>query len=250
MDRLQKFLAHAGIASRRAAERMIEEGRVTVNGSVVRTQGCRVDPARDSIKVDGKRVAAPRSGHIYLVLNKPRGYVTTMSDPEGRPTVADLIRKIRHGVVPVGRLDLNSEGLLLLTNDGDLARDLMHPSSGVPKSYSVKVRGEPTPATLGRLRGGVRVDGRVTRPTEIRIERRGGNAWLRVTVVEGRNHIVKRLLEAVGHPVVKLKRIRYGSLRLGRLPSGSIRPLTPAELSALRLESGSSRGRRRRPGST
>jgi 23S rRNA pseudouridine2605 synthase len=237
MERLQKALARAGVASRRAAERLIDEGRVTVNGSIVRTQGVRVDPARDAIKVDGKRVPAPAKGRTYLMLNKPRGYVTTLSDPQGRPTIADLVRDARSvhtRVVPVGRLDFNSEGLLILTDDGDLAFDLMHPASGVPKTYAVKVRGEPNPATLRRLRAGITLDGKPARPTHVRIARKGANARLEVTVVEGRKHLVRRLLAAVGHPVSRLKRVRYGPLDLGQLAAGEVRPLIGPEIVKLR----------------
>jgi len=237
MERLQKALARCGIASRRAAERLIDEGRVTVNGSVVRTQGVRVDPAHDAIKVDGRRVPPPAKVRTYLMLNKPRGYVTTLSDPQGRPTVADLVRDARsvHGrVVPVGRLDFNSEGLLILTDDGDLAFDLMHPANGVPKTYAVKVRGEPAPPTLRRLLAGITLDGKPARPTQVRITRRGANARLEVTVVEGRKHLVRRLLAAVGHPVSRLKRVRYGPLTLGPLAAGEVRPLLGSEIVSLR----------------
>ncbi len=234
MDRLHKVLAHAGIASRRSAERLIAQGRVTVNGRIVRVQGERVDPARDSIKVDGKSVPARASTRTHLMLHKPRGYITSLSDPQGRPTVADLIRGVRPRVVPVGRLDFNSEGLLILTDDGELARDLMRPASAVPKVYSVKVRGEPDAKALKRLGQGVVLDGRTARSTAVRIVRRGPNAWLEITVVEGRKHVVRRLLQAVGHPVVKLRRVGYGPLRLGQLPAGDLRPLSRGEVSRLR----------------
>ena len=238
-ERLQKVLARHGVASRRAAERMIEEGRVTVNGEVITRLGSKVDPARDAIKVDGKRLAPAPVLPTYLMLNKPRGHVTTLSDPDGRPTVADLIRGIRSRVFPVGRLDFNSEGLLLLTDDGDLAQALMHPSKGVEKTYLVKVRGRPEPAVLRRLAKGIRVDDRKAVPTQVRIVRSEPNSWLEVTVIEGRKHLVRRMLEAVGHPVSKLRRIRYAGLRLGPLPTGTLRPLTSAEVEHLRRVVGS-----------
>ena len=164
MDRLQKVLAHAGIASRRASERLIGEGRVTVNGAIVVRLGTSIDPMRDVVKVDGKRVPAPPSSHAYFLLNKPRGYVTTVRDPEGRPTVMNLLHGIRRRLYPVGRLDCASEGLLLLTDDGELARDLMRPASGVPKTYLAKVRGQPAREDLQRMCRGIVVLGRRTLP--------------------------------------------------------------------------------------
>jgi pseudouridine synthase len=233
-ERLHKVLAHAGIASRRASERLIVEGRVTVNGTVIEDLGFKVDPDRDAIKVDGKRVGAPPSSRTYLALNKPRGVVTTMSDPEGRPTVRDLLRGIRARVYPVGRLDYDSEGLLLLTDDGELARDLMHPARGVEKTYLVKVKGQPEPDTLIRLRRGIPLDGRRTGPSKVRTVRRGNNSWLEVTITEGRNRQVRRMFQAVGCPVQRLRRIVYGGVPMGSLAVGSHRPLAPAEIAQLR----------------
>ena len=243
-DRLQKFLAHAGIASRRAGERLILEGRVTVNGHVVRELGTRVDAGRDVVKVDGKRVAGPPSRPVWYLLNKPRGYVTTLHDPEGRPTVKDLLRGIRRRIYPVGRLDFESEGLLLLTDDGGLAHDLMHPSRGVLKTYLAKVRGVPDVEALGRLRRGVTLDRRPTGPAQARIVRRGDNAWVEVRIVEGRNRQVRRMLEAVGYPVLRLRRTAYGPLTLGRLASGKLRPLDDREIEALRHAARASGGPR------
>lgn len=234
MERLQKVLARAGVASRRAAEKLIAEGRVTVNGRRIDRPGTAVDAERDAIKVDGKRVRTVQVPHAYFALHKPRGVVTTLADPQGRPSVAELIRGIRPRVVPVGRLDFNSEGLLLLTNDGDLSRDLMHPSCGVPKSYAAKVRGVPDDRALGRLRGGVTLDGRTVRPSAVRLLRRGTNAWVELTLVEGRKHVVRRLLAAVGHPVAKLRRVRFGPVELGRLAPGEVRRLGRAEIVGLR----------------
>ena len=235
MERLQKALARAGVASRRAAERLIREGRVTVNGHTVTRMGTQVDPLSDVVKVDGTRVPpAPRS-HTYLVLHKPRGFVTTLSDPEGRPTVRDLLPAVRTRVYPVGRLDFHTEGLLLFTDDGDLARDLMHPRNRVPRTYLAKVREEPSPEDLRRLaRGAITLDGRKTLPAQCRVVRAGATTWVEITVVEGRKHQVRRMLEAVGHPVQRLRRVSYGGVALGRLPSGRVRALLPAEVDRLR----------------
>lgn len=246
-ERLNKVLSRAGVASRRAADQMIREGRVQVNGKIVSELGHKVDPRHDAIKVDNKRIPAAPQSHTYLMLNKPRGYVTTLSDPEERPTIRDLLRGIRPRVFPVGRLDYQTEGLLLLTDDGDLARDLMHPTSGVSKTYAAKVRGTPDPPQLERLRRGIRIDGKATLPAEVFLKRRGPNSWLEVRVVEGRKHQVRRMLQAVGHPVLKLRRVGYGGLELGKLPSGKLRPLTSSEVARLRRSVGVKQ-RRERPG--
>jgi len=234
MERLNKVISRAGVASRRGADRLIEEGRVTVNGETVGKLGMQVDPQRDVVKVDGVRIPAIPEHHTYLMLNKPRGYVTTMSDPEGRPTVKDLLRGIKAPVYPVGRLDFNSEGLLLMTDDGDLARDLMHPRNKVAKTYAVKVRGTPSNEALGRLRRGIRLEGRKTMPARLSISRRSANSWLQVTVFEGRKHQVKKMLQAVGHPVLKLRRVSYAGLDLGDLPVGRLRPLGHHQVERLR----------------
>jgi len=243
-ERLQKVLAHAGVASRRAAERMILEGRVMVNGATVHELGTKVDPERDSIKIDGKRVAAPPARPTWLLLHKPRGVVTTLDDPEGRPTVRDFLAGVRARVYPVGRLDFASEGLLLLTDDGALARDLMHPSSGVEKTYAAKVRGMPTPESLRRLARGIPLDGRRTGPASVRVTKPGDNAWLEITIAEGRNRQVRRMLQAVGHPVQRLRRVKYAGIDLGRLPVGALRLLTEAEIARLRraVEAPAARG--------
>lgn len=241
LERLQKVLAHAGIASRRACERLIVEGHVAVNGRTVTELGTKVDPQADAIRVDGKRVAQAPRQRTYLLLNKPRGVVTTLSDPEGRPTVKDLLRGIRSRVYPVGRLDYDSEGLLVCTDDGDLSRRLMHPSSGVVKTYLAKVRGEPSPEVLARLARGVRLEGRPTLPAGVRLARRGENPWVEVRIVEGRNRQVRKMLEIVGHPVMRLRRTGYGPLSIGKLRSGTFRALTDAEVEALRRSAGSVR---------
>jgi 23S rRNA pseudouridine2605 synthase len=237
-ERLQKVLAHAGVASRRAAERLIRDGRVTVNGTVASKLGTKVDPDQDAIKVDGKRVGAPPSGKTYLAFHKPRGVVTTLSDPEGRPTVKDYLRGIRARVYPVGRLDFHSEGLLILTDDGALARELMHPSRGVEKTYLVKVKGQPDPEVLARLSRGIPLDGKRTGHAKTRLVRRGDNAWIEITIGEGRNRQVRRMFQAVGHPVSRLRRLAYGGVSLGRLPIGQLRPLTPGEVAELQRATG------------
>jgi pseudouridine synthase len=237
--RVQKIIADAGLASRREAEEWIREGRVKVNGRVVGL-GFRADPERDAVRVDGKRLHPRTGGKSYVLLNKPKGYVTTVDDPEGRNTVLDLLPPALRGKVkPVGRLDVQTEGLLLLTNDGELARLVTHPSTGCPKEYSVKVSGVPTEAQLERLRRGIPLDGRPTRAA--RIERvsttaRGGegNSWLRVVLQEGRTRQIRRMFDAIGHPVSKLKRVAIGPIRDDRLPTGAWRPLSRFEVEKLR----------------
>jgi 23S rRNA pseudouridine2605 synthase len=237
--RVQKIIAQAGLASRREAEEWIREGRVSVNGAVARL-GDRADPARDSIRVDGKRVT-PRAGpKTYILLNKPKGYVTTVSDPHQRDTVLDLLPGgLKRGIKPVGRLDVQTEGLLLLTDDGDLARELTHPSSECPKEYRVKVSGQPSEKDLERLRRGVFLEGRKTKPATIEripTAARGekGNAWFRVVLTEGRNRQIRRMFESVGHPVSKLKRTGIGPIRDEGLPAGAHRRLSEKEVSALK----------------
>ncbi|MFP5283706.1 MAG: pseudouridine synthase [Actinomycetes bacterium] len=236
--RLQKVLAAAGLASRRAAEAMIEQGRVEVNGRLVTEQGRRVDPERDAIRVDGSRIPTARR-HLYLVINKPTGVVSTMDDPEGRPSLADLLvghRALRHGqrLFHVGRLDTDTDGLLLLTNDGELAHRLAHPSYEVPKTYLAEVEGVMTPATVRRLREGVELeDGPVRFSAAKVVSTAAERSLVRVTLHEGRNRVVRRALEAVGHPVRRLSRIGVGPVRLGNLASGDLRELTRDELGSL-----------------
>ncbi len=237
--RIQKIIADAGLASRREAEDWIREGRVRVNGKMAKL-GERADLETDAVRVDGKRIR-PRTGpRSYVLLNKPRGYVTTVDDPEGRHTVSDLLPPgLRRGVKPVGRLDVQTEGLLLLTDDGDVARLVTHPSTGCPKEYQVKVSGVPTDAQLAKLRRGIILDGRRTRTAEIvrvRTTARGeeGNSWLRVVLKEGRSRQIRRMFERIGHPVSKLKRVAIGPIRDAELPSGAWRPLSRGEVERLR----------------
>ncbi|HHY48098.1 MAG TPA: rRNA pseudouridine synthase [Firmicutes bacterium] len=231
-ERLQKILARAGVGSRRACESLILEGRVSVNGVVVRELGTRADPATDRIEIDGEVISPEKK--VYLVLHKPPGYVTTLKDPQGRPTVMHLLRDVRARVFPVGRLDYDSEGLLFMTNDGDLAHIMTHPSWGVDKTYLAYVRGVPGAADLSRLRAGVPVAGGISAPAKARIAgRHSGGAIVEITIHEGRKHQVKDMCAAVGHPVERLIRISFGPLRLGKLEMGSFRYLTGQEVKAL-----------------
>lgn len=235
-ERLQKILSQAGLASRRHAERLIAEGRVKVNGAVVRSLGFRADPQRDHISLDGKLIGKIDS-KVYLLLNKPRRCVTTLDDPLGRPTVRDFIPGEKRMVKPVGRLDFDSEGLLILTNDGDLQQRLTHPRYGIPRTYLVKVRGVPDPAAIRKLSDGIRLEDGVTLPAKARlVEKLKRNAWMRLTVHEGRNKLIKRMCTAISHPVIRLKRIRYGPLALGNLKPGDFRYLTPKEIKELKGE--------------
>jgi 23S rRNA pseudouridine2605 synthase len=242
-DRLQKILSRAGVASRRAAEALIEQGRVTVNGETVRELGTRADAARDDVRVDGVRVRAAAE-HVYLLLNKPRGVVTTRHDPQKRPTVMDLVPPVA-GLFPVGRLDVTTEGLILLTTDGDFAERVAHPRFEVPRVYHAKVRGVPSPETLGRLRHGVRVEGERLAVDQARVLQAGNNAWVELALHEGKHHEVRRLMGAVGHPVSKLKRVALGPLTTRGLEPGEFRHLRPAEVKALLEGRAGARGPRR-----
>jgi 23S rRNA pseudouridine2605 synthase len=237
MERLQKILAAAGVASRRKAEEIITAGRVTVNGAVVTELGTKADPATDKIAVDGKPLRVAER-HLYLLLHKPKGYVTTVSDPEGRPTVMDLVGRVAARVYPVGRLDYASEGLLLLTNDGDLAQKLTRAGEHMPKTYYVKISGRPDEKGIDRLRRGIRItleDGRrfKTAPAKIRLIENSPNPWYEVVLIEGRNRQIRRMFQAVGFLVEKIRRVQFGPLKLD-VPTGKFRPLTKNEVAQLK----------------
>ncbi len=232
--RLQKILSETGVASRRQAERLIREGRVTLNGRIAGV-GEKADPFRDHIKVDGHRVAAPSSSRIYLLVNKPKNVVTTREDPEERPTVMDLVRERSPRLFPVGRLDYDAEGFLLLTNDGELAYRLSHPSFQVPRTYWVKVQGKPSAEEIRKLSHGVLLNDGPTAPCRIvRLKETRENSWLEMTLHEGRNRQVKRMWEKMGYSVLKLKRTSFGGLSLGKLKPGESRPLRAKEVEKLR----------------
>jgi 23S rRNA pseudouridine2605 synthase len=230
VERLQKILSQAGIASRRASEQLMIDGRVTVNGKTVLELGTKADASRDDIRVDGRRIKIPER-HLYLLVNKPRGYVTTRSDPQKRPTVIDLLAGVTDYVYPVGRLDFDSEGLLILTNDGDLAAKLTHPRHGVPRVYEASVLGVPDEHDVRRLAKGVTIDGQRTGPAEVTAI---GPSRLRITVREGRNRQVRKMCDAIGHPVTELRRVAIGPLRDTRLKLGAWRVLTTHEVERLR----------------
>lgn len=239
-ERLQKYLARSGVSSRRGAEEMIREGRVRVNGSVVREMGVKVAET-DRVEVDGRAVEPERA--LWIILHKPAGYVTSRDDPQGRPTVYDLVPGRLHSLFHVGRLDLESEGLLLLTNEGEVANRLMHPSHEVDRVYDVDVVGVPDRATLRRLHHGVELEDGLARAHTVDVlateGARGGagaedHARLRITMREGRKREVRRLFDAVGHPVRRLVRVRLGPVELGDLPPGKWRELRPEEVAALR----------------
>lgn len=237
LERLQKILSQAGVASRREAEGIITAGRVAVNGTVVTELGTKADPEKDRITVDGKPVR-PETVKVYILLYKPTGYMTTLKDPEGRPVVTDLLKGIKERVYPVGRLDYNTEGLLLLTNDGAWANRLAHPRHEVEKEYLVKVRGKASPEQLRRLAAGVELEEGRTAPAKVTpIHESEKNSWLSITIHEGRYRQVRRMCEAVSLSVVRLKRSRYGFLDLGELKPGEYRLLTVAEAERLRVQS-------------
>ncbi|HSY48388.1 MAG TPA: pseudouridine synthase [Thermoanaerobaculia bacterium] len=237
-ERLQKIIAHAGVSSRREAEAMIREGRVTLNGRVVTELGTRADPDRDHIKVDGKLITHAEP-HRYILLYKPREVMTTVEDPQGRRTVIDLVRGIRERIYPVGRLDFHSEGLVLLTNDGELAFKVSHPTHGSVKTYSVKVRGVPDERMVDKLRRGITIDGKRTLPCDIeRMRTTGkrddeGNSWFEVKLREGRTQQIRKMFQAIGHPVSKLRRVAIGPISDPKLTPGVWRELTKHEVKML-----------------
>ncbi len=236
MERLQKILSRAGVASRREAERWIVEGRVSVNGTIVRKLGSQADPFKDSIKVDGKRIktgAAP----LYFAFHKPPGVITTVNDPQHRPDLTEFVAPLgaKRRVFPVGRLDFNSEGLLLLTNDGEFARRLTHPRFGVKKTYRVKLGACPTDRDLAVLRQGIRLEDGIAAPARARVvEKLRKNAWVEIEIHEGKNREVRRMFGALGYFVEKLIRIRVGAVSLAPLPRGELRPLLQGEIKALK----------------
>jgi len=231
-QRIQKILAQMGVASRRKAEELIAEGRVTVNGRLAEI-GMKADADRDHIKVDGK-ILTKAEPKVYLAFNKPRGVVTSLSDPEGRPTIKDFLQRVKYRVFPVGRLDYDSEGLLLITNDGDFAQSLLHPAHEIPKTYVVKIKGVIGDKGLERLRHGVRLEDGMTAPARVKrivMEKASeNNQWLEMIIHEGKKRQVRRMLEKVGHDVLKLKRTAVNGIKLGNLKPGELRTLTQDEI--------------------
>jgi len=235
-DRLQKILARGGIASRRAAEELIVSGRVRVNGRVITELGAKADARKDRIEVDGQRVVS--EAPVYVVLHKPRGVVSTMSDPEGRPTVKELLAAIPGRVYPVGRLDFATSGVLLATNDGDFAEALLHPKKAVPKTYVVKTQGEMQASDLDRWREGVDLEDGKTHRAEVRFLRHeDGKTWFELTIHEGRNQMIRRMGEATGFPVMRLSRLVFAGVTGEGLRPGAVRALTRDELVALSVRS-------------
>jgi pseudouridine synthase len=236
--RLNKILAQAGLSSRRGADRLIADGHVTVNGVVTRDLATLADPDVDIVALRGTPLPQAERKR-YVLLHKPSGYVTTVSDPRGRPTVADLVRDVGARLYPVGRLDWDVEGVLLMTNDGDLTHRLLHPRYGLPRIYEAEVRGSVTTGELARWRRGVMLEDGPAAPTAVELVRPvGATTLLRLTFTEGRKHEVKRYCEALGHPVHRLRRVAFGPVTLGDLPRGAHRVLTPREISALRTAAG------------
>lgn len=231
--RLQKIISQAGVTSRRKAEDLIREGRVRINGKTVFELGTKADPDRDTIDVDGKRIE-PKQPRISVLLNKPDGYITSLRDPEGRPTVKKLVDSIPVRLYPVGRLDYHTEGLLILTNDGDLAQKIEHPSHALEKIYVAKVKGVPEGNKIDNLRTGIVLEGRKTLPAKIKILETRKNAWLEITIREGRQNQIRNMFEEIGHPVLKLKRVAIGAIRDDNLKPGEYRMLKPQEIKFLR----------------
>ena len=229
LSRLQKILSQAGVTSRRTAEQYITAGRVRVNGKVVSELGSKADPDRDLIQVDGLRIE-PGQPRIAVLLNKPDGYITSLRDPEGRPTVAKLVDNLPVRLYPVGRLDYHTEGLLILTNNGDLAQSIEHPSHAIDKVYVAKVKGIPDERELNRLRKGILLDGKKTLPARIKILETRKNAWVEITIREGKQNQIRRMFESIDHPVIRLKRVAIGKLRDDKLKPGEYRFLTGREI--------------------
>ena len=233
-QRLQKILARAGIASRRKAEELILEGRVSINGTVVLELGAKADPSADIISLDNMAIGSAEN-KVYVMLHKPPGYITTLSDPEGRPTVMNIVSGIPERIVPVGRLDFETEGLLILTNDGDFSQMLQHPRFQIERRYRVKVKGIPSPAALEKLMSGIYIDGVRTNRCSVRvIDRLQKNAWLEVRLREGRNRQIRRMFEAIGHDAIRIIRTGFGPLELSDLPIGAFRFLAKKEIESIR----------------
>lgn len=233
--RIQKILSEMGITSRRKAEELMIEGRVTVNGQIA-TLGMKADPSNDHIKLDGK-LLIKHEPKVYIMFNKPKNVVTSLHDPEGRPTVKDFLKGVKYRVYPVGRLDYNSEGLLLLTNDGDFAHAVLHPSKKIPKTYIVKVKGVPEEEEIDKIKTGVKLTDGLTAPARVKkVRTTENNSWFEMTIYEGRNRQIKRMLEKIGHPVLKLKRIKINGIELGKLEPGGYRYLTAEEMDKIKKE--------------
>jgi 23S rRNA pseudouridine2605 synthase len=234
--RIQKILSEMGITSRRNAEELITAGRITVNGKIA-TLGMKADPAKDHIKVDRKLLIIKTEPKVYLMFNKPKSVVTSLNDPEGRSTVKDFLKNLKYRVYPVGRLDYDSEGLLLLTNDGDFANAILHPSKKVPKTYLVKVKGVLEEAKIDKLRAGVKLIDGLTAPAKVRkISTTENNSWIEMTMHEGRKRQIRRMLETIGYAVLKLKRIKINGIALGDLKPGKYRYLTSEEMNKIKKD--------------
>ena len=229
MERLQKIIAQANITSRRKAEELIQAGRVKVNGKIIRELGSKADPERDRVEVDGKRIE-PKQPKIAVLLYKPDGYITSLKDPEGRPTVSQLVDSIPVRLFPVGRLDYHTEGLLIMTNDGTLSQAIQHPSRAIEKIYWAKVKGIPPKDKIEKLRKGISIEGRKTLPAKVSVLETRKNAWLEIGITEGRQNQIRKMLEAVGYPLIKLRRVAIGPLSDTRLKPGEFRHLTPQEI--------------------
>lgn len=233
--RLQKFLSQCGIASRRKAEEMIKAGRITINGKVVTSMGIKIVPGKESVSCDGRKISLPEE-NIYILLNKPKGYVTTLSDPQGRPVVTSLVNDIKERVFPVGRLDLDTEGALILTNDGSLAQKIQHPRHETNKTYEALVQGHPGQSKISQLEKGVIIEDKKTAPAKITVLKHLQRQTLvKITIHEGRKRQVKKMFEFIGNPVISLKRIAYGKLFLGKLPVGKHKILNSKDLKKIFL---------------
>jgi 23S rRNA pseudouridine2605 synthase len=233
--RLQKFLAECGVASRRKAEQLISRGAVSVDGRTITEMGCKIDPKRQEVRYQG-RLIQPKAKWTYILLNKPKGYVTTMSDPQGRPIVTSLLKDLDTRLFPVGRLDIDSEGALLLTDDGALAHKILHPSHESTKTYEVVVKGIVSQGKIRKLEQGIEIEGKKTWPAKIsQVKKQGSACRLEISIHEGRKRQVRRMFEAIGHPVINLKRTAYGKLQLGSLKSGAYRFLTPEDMKKVLL---------------